>query len=279
MIKETFETKKVGVERKRYISKLNNFIRNNLLGAIIGGLIFGASGVIADTLVRSDDVNYDNTSNVKTAVDDLYNLQKNRIWETVYPVGSIYTSVNSTNPGELFGGTWEEFGQGRTLVGMGSNGTTNYNIVEKTGGSETKTIAVENMPAHTHSVSAFNTGNQSANHTHTLPAFNTDSKGSHSHTVRFAEDGGIVSGNLWMSTPASTTAHVQKNGPYGGSSGTPTTGDAGAHTHYVSAKNTGANSANHHHQVPAHNTNSTGSGTALNTQDPYITVYMWKRVE
>ena len=226
MIKETFETKKVGVERKRYISKLNNFIRNNLLGAIIGGLIFGASGVIADTLVRSDDVNYDNTSNVKTAVDDLYNLQKNRIWETVYPVGSIYTSVNSTNPGELFGGTWEEFGQGRTLVGMGSNGTTNYNIVEKTGGSETKTIAVENLPSHSHSVN-----------------INTNGAGSHSHGVGALNTGG----------------------------------QSANHTHTIAAHNTGT-VANHTHNVNG-NTGNTGSGTALNTQDPYITVYMWKRVE
>ena len=36
-----------------------------------------------------------------------------------YPVGSIYMSVNSTNPGELFGGTWEQI-QGRFLLGQGS---------------------------------------------------------------------------------------------------------------------------------------------------------------
>lgn len=36
-----------------------------------------------------------------------------------YPVVSIYMSVNSTNPGELFGGTWEQI-QGRFLLGYGS---------------------------------------------------------------------------------------------------------------------------------------------------------------
>jgi len=29
-------------------------------------------------------------------------------WETIYPVGAIYASANSTSPETLFGGTWVE---------------------------------------------------------------------------------------------------------------------------------------------------------------------------
>lgn len=39
----------------------------------------------------------------------------------MYPVGSIYISVNSTSPATLFGGTWEQI-KGRFLVGAGDNG-------------------------------------------------------------------------------------------------------------------------------------------------------------
>ena len=44
----------------------------------------------------------------------------------VYPIGSIYMSVNSTNPSELFGGEWERI-QDRFLLASGSayaNGST-----------------------------------------------------------------------------------------------------------------------------------------------------------
>lgn len=37
-----------------------------------------------------------------------------------YPVGSIYLSWDNTNPQSFMGGTWERFGQGRTLIGQGT---------------------------------------------------------------------------------------------------------------------------------------------------------------
>lgn len=52
-----------------------------------------------------------------------------------YPVGSIYLSVNDTNPSEWFGGTWEQIAKGRTLVGVDTNDT-DFNIVKKIGGSK-----------------------------------------------------------------------------------------------------------------------------------------------
>lgn len=63
------------------------------------------------------------------------NTSENAIFDRIYPVGSIYMSVNSTNPSELFGGTWSAWGQGRVPVGIGSNGTTNYTTPDTTGGS------------------------------------------------------------------------------------------------------------------------------------------------
>jgi len=52
-----------------------------------------------------------------------------------YPVGSIYLSVNNTNPSKWFGGMWEQIAKGRTLVGVDTNDT-DFNTVKKTGGSK-----------------------------------------------------------------------------------------------------------------------------------------------
>ena len=62
-------------------------------------------------------------------------LNGHSIFDLIYPVGSIYTSVNNTNPGTLFGGTWVAFGTGKTLVGVDTNDT-DFNTPEKTGGSK-----------------------------------------------------------------------------------------------------------------------------------------------
>lgn len=70
----------------------------------------------------------------------------------VYPIGSIYISVNSTNPGTLFGGTWVAFATGRTLVGI-DTGQTEFDTVEETGGAKTHTLTTAEMPAHNHRLS------------------------------------------------------------------------------------------------------------------------------
>lgn len=63
---------------------------------------------------------------------------------TVYPVGSIYMSVNAVNPGTLFGGTWEQL-KDRFLLGAGSTYSNG-----KTGGAAAVTLTIDQMPKHRH---------------------------------------------------------------------------------------------------------------------------------
>nr|DAP16306.1 MAG TPA: baseplate protein [Caudoviricetes sp.] len=49
----------------------------------------------------------------------VFELIKGRIWKECYPVGSIYMSVNSTDPSTLFGGSWERI-QDKFLLASGS---------------------------------------------------------------------------------------------------------------------------------------------------------------
>ena len=49
----------------------------------------------------------------------VFELMKGRIWKECYPVGSIYMSVNSTDPSTLFGGSWEQI-QDRFLLASGN---------------------------------------------------------------------------------------------------------------------------------------------------------------
>lgn len=68
----------------------------------------------------------------------------------VYPVGSIYMSVNSTNPGTLFGGTWQRI-EGRFLLGASST----YGA-GSTGGESSHKLTTDELPSHSHSVNAQN---------------------------------------------------------------------------------------------------------------------------
>lgn len=70
----------------------------------------------------------------------------------IYPVGSIYMSVNPTNPSELFPRTaWAEWGKGRVPVGVDAS-QAEFNKVEKTGGSKSVALTGNQLPAHNHNV-------------------------------------------------------------------------------------------------------------------------------
>ena len=84
--------------------------------------------------------------------------------DSVYPVGSIYISVNdSFNPNDVFPGTWVSFGKGRTLVGV-DRSDLEFQSAEDTGGEKTHVLTVDELPSHNHSASTGGAGK----HTHTV---------------------------------------------------------------------------------------------------------------
>jgi hypothetical protein len=119
---------------------------------------------------------------------------------SVYPVGSIYTSVAGTNPSTFFGGQWNPFGQGKVMIGVDSTDT-DFDTVGNTGGAKTHTLITDEIPSHTHSMSIEN------------------------------------------------------------ASGTGSTGSSNGASSFSTV-----------------NTSATGGGQAHNNLQPYVVVYMWKRV-
>ena len=153
-------------------------------------------GNIRDVLMKFSDIDYDTTW---TSVFDM-----------IYPIGSIYISTSSVNPSSLFGGTWEPFAQGRTLIGVDTTDT-DFDTAENIGGEKQHILTINEMPSHNHNMYSLNNSG----------------------------DGTITGG--------------------GG-----ITQDSGAPYKTYYAKFAMENS---------------GGGQAHNNLQPYITVYMWRRIE
>lgn len=170
---------------------------------------------------------------------------KKMILNFAYPIGAIYTSVSNVSPATFMGGTWERFGNGRTLVGVDENDG-DFDTAQKTGGHK-------ELQSHSHTLN---------NHTHSFSATTSTKNLTGSTRVGVWKtfenyDSGILDAN-------NATINLGSTG--GSNCGYATLNVNASHNHTVSGT-TGGNNGN---------TSSTGTGNAGNLQ-PFVTVYMWKR--
>ena len=63
----------------------------------------------------------------------------------LYPIGSIYMSIQDTNPSAFFSGTWERIAKGKTLVGVDENDS-DFNASSKTGGEKEHELTLDELP-------------------------------------------------------------------------------------------------------------------------------------
>ncbi len=108
--------------------------------------------------------------------------------DLIYPVGSIYMSVNATNPKELFGGTWERI-QGRFLLGA-----SNSYAAGSQGGEAEHTLTTSEIPFHNHDIG------QQGNTSMILPtqiAVNDDSQSRYVTTLEGGASGYYKSSVPW----------------------------------------------------------------------------------
>lgn len=197
----------------------------------------------------------------------------------IYPIGSIYMSVNNTNPSTIFGGTWVAWGSGKVPVGVNAS-ETEFNSVEKTGGAKTHTLTTQQIPSHTHTFHGNAHNHSLNNHTHSF-----------SGTTSRAE----LTGNFYNMAVQSSSTGVDawgiasKGNSNGGSVGYAQNSKTGSGTSYTDVVNldashthtysgtTGQASGNTGNATQTGYNDNTGGGQAHNNLQPYITCYMWKR--
>lgn len=188
---------------------------------------------------------------------DIVALIKKFSLETVYPVGSIYTSTNATSPATLFGfGTWQRI-KDKFLLAAGDNFEAG-----KTGGSSSITLTSENLPRHSHYF--FPVGTVESKFTGTS-TYVVVSGANHCHTAGSSHGSGFM-----VDTP-----HGTAHGPgyYGSFISETAYSGVLSMTGYctpsgkVKSTFTGESSVS----------STTGDGEAFENLPPYLAVYVWER--
>lgn len=181
-----------------------------------------------------------------------------QILNMIYPVGSIYMSVNNVSPATFIGGTWTALTD-RVLIGAGSS----Y-AVNATGGATSHT---HTSAAHTHT---------SAAHTHTIAAHTHGALNSKNGTLEAmigSGNGDAYSIAFAVGNQNSTVKSIYS--VRGASYSQPST----VNSHNTIIHGETASKALTSNSTTPGNTGSTTPGNTGSSSNlpPYLAVYMWKR--
>ena len=213
-------------------------------------------------------------------VEEIANTKTNTTLATwcPFPVGAIYMSTTSANPSTFWTGTtWQAFATGKTIVGIDTSDT-DFNSVNKVGGSKEVVLTIPNLPTHNHTVgdnSHSHTANGVGDHSHTL---NDHSHyiAPHQHGTSWGEKNATGYWGNWGGTNSyiGTNSTDFDNNMFLTSPVDQWTNGAGA----VGMSGSGAHSHTINATTHSHTLSNTGSNTAHSNLQPYIVTYIWKRI-
>jgi len=218
-----------------------------------------------------------NVTSLATRVENSENTELDKM----HPIGSIYITTEHSNIQQVenaIGGVWEIYNKGKTLVGVDENDT-NFNEVNKTGGNSKTILSISNLPNHSHEISSLTgTAELSGIHTHIIPSLTgtTNKSGIHNHDFSKAP----LTWPINDPKTADTWPNWSKSSDPKTNS-IPSTANAGEHFHTITTQqNETENEENHTHDVtiPESVSETTGNNAAFTNLQPYITVYMYKRI-
>lgn len=166
-----------------------------------------------------------------------------------WPIGSIYMTVDSRDPKDIFGfGEWEEFARGRVIIGTGQTVDGNADSAtfanEKTGGLFNTKLTTENMPEHAHGMAAVKVG-KAGEHKHDS---GVAIRAAREHPFGMAEE--------------RNTNHSYEHHKFNEQIGSPWTSEVAGHEHKLEGSS-----------------DTAGSGTPANNIQPWVACNIWKRIK
>ena len=201
------------------------------------------------TISKDGNITIKSIDNIK--IQEESNKEAKTLLQILYPVGSIYMSMNSTSPATFIGGEWTQIDNKFLYC------TTKDSM--KTGGADTVTLKTENLPSHKHGLNNVKT-ESSGTHEHNVihkwqnpynnlwnvKYFNNIIEESYKNYVRYNFDSIELRNSDKLTNNNKTIAE-----------------SAGSHTHTINKQST----------------DSTGNNSSFSILPSYIKIYCWYRTK